>query len=306
MLVARIPHRGRGRRASRSGGCADKLAGMKSDDATLAEARQFVLEGRQAPVLGVVLGSGLGGFAERLEELEEIPYPAIPGMPGAAVAGHSGTLCLGRLGAHRIACLRGRVHAYEGHPSARVTFGVRLLHALGCRAVLLTNAAGGIAPTLRPGDWMFIDDHINLTGNNPLIGPNDPAVGPRFLDLSFAYDRDILAAGVELGRELRLSVHQGVYAGVMGPSYETPAEIRMLATLGASAVGMSTVWEVIALRHRGVRVGALSCITNLAAGLSSEVLSHQDVQSTAAAVERQFELLMRGWLERVGALVAPA
>lgn len=278
---------------------------MKADDAALAQARQFVIEGRQAPVLGVVLGSGLGGFAERLEGPEEIPYETIPGMPVATVAGHSGTLCLGRLGAYPIACLRGRAHAYEGHPPARVTFGVRLLHELGCRAVLLTNAAGGIAPTMRAGDWMFIDDHLNLTGSNPLIGPNDAAVGPRFLDLSFAYDRDILAAGLELAGELGLSVHRGVYAGVMGPSYETPAEIRMLATLGASAVGMSTVWEVIALRHRGVRVGALSCITNLAAGLSREVLSHQDVQSTAAAVEGQFDLLMRGWLERVGALVAP-
>lgn len=278
---------------------------MTTDQAELEQARQFVLQGRQAPLLGVVLGSGLGAFAEQLEAREDIPYAAIPGMPVAAVAGHSGTLCLGRLAGHAVACLRGRVHAYEGHSAQGVTFGVRLLHALGCRAVLLTNAAGGIAPGMRAGDWMFIEDHINATGSNPLIGLNDPEVGPRFVDMSFAYDRDILAAGMDHAKQIGLAVHRGVYAGVMGPSYETPAEIRMLATVGASAVGMSTVWEAIALRHRGVRVGGLSCITNLAAGLSGEPLSHQEVQAIAKAVQREFDLLMRGWSERVGALVAP-
>jgi purine-nucleoside phosphorylase len=249
----------------------------------------------QTPDVGVVLGSGLGAWATRLTDGVALDYASIPHMPVPSVAGHPGQLWLGQLGAVNIACLQGRVHAYEGHPTERVVFGVRLLAALGCRAVLLTNAAGGIRPDLRPGTLMLVTDHLNLTGLNPLVGWA-PAGHPPFIDMTHAYDPHLAGAARSAANTLGLALGDGVYAALLGPSYETPAEIRMLRTLGADAVGMSTALEVIALRERGVAVGAVSCITNAAAGLSATGLSHDDVQATAARARHHFESLLDAWV----------
>jgi purine-nucleoside phosphorylase len=193
---------------------------------------------------------------------------------------------------------------YEGHAPSKVVFGVRLLAALGCDTVLVTNAAGGIREGLRPGGLLLVRDHVNLTGTNALVGPNEPPF-PRFPDMSAAYDVRCRELAHEVARAEALELDEGVYAGVLGPSYETPAEIRMLRTLGADAVGMSTVLEVIALRHRGVRVGAVSVITNMAAGLSNAPLDHADVQATGAAARDRLERLLSGWIERIATEVAP-
>jgi purine-nucleoside phosphorylase len=270
----------------------------------LGAAEKSVRSGDPPPTVGVVLGSGLGAFGDSLGSLRKIPYAEIPGMPRSAVAGHPGNLCLGRVGAARVACLQGRVHTYEGHPLDAVTFGVRFLARLGVRAVLLTNAAGGIATGFAPGDLMLIVDHLNLMGRNPLVGPNDDALGPRFPDMSRAYDQELADAARTAARELGIDLKQGVYAALLGPSYETPAEIRMLQKLGADAVGMSTVPEVIALRHAGVRVGAMSCITNLGAGLSDAPLDHSEVEETARRTKEKFTALLSSWVERTHAAVA--
>lgn len=256
------------------------------------------------PKVGVVLGSGLGDFAARVERAERIGYGDIPGMPTPHVAGHAGELVLGEVGSVPVACLSGRAHLYEGHPPGDAIFGVRLLAELGCSAVLVTNAAGGIHPSFVPGTLMLISDHINLTGRNPLVGLNDERLGPRFPDLSVAYDADLRRAAHEVAQELGLGLAEGVYAGVLGPSYETPAEVRMLSRLGADAVGMSTVLEVIALRHRGVRVGGLSCITNCAAGISATLLDHAEVQQVAAQVADQLTRLMVGWIRAAAVVTA--
>jgi len=263
----------------------------------LDEARDVVRSRRGAPPsVGVVLGSGLGSFADGLDELVKIPYEAIPNMPRSSVAGHAGNLCLGRLAGREIACMQGRVHGYEGHSPSRVVFGARLLARLGCRCVLLTNAAGGVAEDFRPGDLMLIVDHLNLTGQNPLVGPNPDALGPRFPDLTRAYDERLLEAARQAAASETLAIREGVYAAMLGPSYETPAEIRMLQKLGAHAVGMSTVLEVIALRHMGVPVGAMSLITNLAAGLSGTLLDHAEVQAVASRSAVRFAGLLRRWI----------
>jgi purine-nucleoside phosphorylase len=222
-------------------------------------------------------------------------------MTKPRVPGHPFELWLGRLGGAHVACLRGRVHAYEGHPIERVVFGARLLAELGCRSVLLTNAAGGIRADLTPGSLMLIRDHINLSGCNPLVAWGSH---PTFVDLTHAYDRLVLEAAQRAAQELGQILPEGVYAALLGPSYETPAEIRMLRTLGADAVGMSTALEVIALRERGVAVGAVSCITNFAAGLSDVVLDHDDVQRTAARTRARFESLLDAWVAETAALPA--
>ncbi|MCC6663657.1 MAG: purine-nucleoside phosphorylase [Polyangiaceae bacterium] len=257
-----------------------------------------------APQVGVVLGSGLGAFGDSLSGLVKVPYADIPHMPQSSVVGHSGNLCLGKVGEASVACLQGRVHLYEGHDLDRVTFGVRLLSELGCRAVVLTNAAGGIQAGFAPGDLMLIVDHLNLMGRNPLVGRNDDAAGPRFPDMTRAYDPPICAAAREAAAELGVKLQEGVYAGLLGPSYETPAEIRMLRTLGADAVGMSTVPEVLVLRHRGVRVGAMSCITNLGAGLSPTLLDHSEVEATANKTRATFTSLLGKWVEKVARLAS--
>lgn len=256
------------------------------------------------PLIGVVLGSGLGAFAEALSERVELPYAAIPGMPVSKVLGHEGNLCLGRISGVPVACLQGRVHLYEGHTPERVVFGVRLLAELGCRAVLLTNAAGGIAPTLSAGSFMLIVDHLNLTGHNPLVGEHDPSLGARFVDLSRAYDETLCEAARRAAADLGIAITEGVYAAMLGPSYETPAEIRMLRALGADAVGMSTVPEVIALRQRGVRVGAISCITNVAAGLNNKILDHEEVKRVAESVRQPFSDLIARFIPYAAQTVA--
>lgn len=256
-----------------------------------------------APEIGVVLGSGLGAWAKRLSQSREIPYSTIPNMPAPSVAGHPGQLWLGQLEGVRVACLQGRVHAYEGHPVHRLVFGVRLLAALGCRAVLLTNAAGGIRADLSPGSLMLITDHLNLTGRNPLVGWS-PDGHPPFIDLTHAYNVRLAAAARRAAGELAIPLSDGTYAALLGPSYETPAEIRMLRALGADAVGMSTALEVIALCERGVAVGAISCITNAAAGLSAAPLNHEDVQATAARSRAYFEALLDAWVVAAAKVIA--
>jgi purine-nucleoside phosphorylase len=255
------------------------------------------------PLVGVVLGSGLGAWGNGLTGLTKVPYAEIPHMPRSTVVGHAGNLCLGRSGDVPVACLQGRVHLYEGHEPERVVFAVRMLARLGCRAVLLTNAAGGVTEGWAPGDLMLITDHLNLMGKNPLAGPNEADLGPRFPDMTDAYDREFGALGRDAARELGVTLREGVYAGLLGPTYETPAEIRMFRTVGANAVGMSTVPEVIALRHMGVRAAAISCITNLAAGLSPTKLDHSEVEATANATRDRFTALLTGWVAKVGAAV---
>jgi purine-nucleoside phosphorylase len=248
------------------------------------------------PRLGLVLGSGLGPLARRLEGALPIPYSEIPGMPEPSVAGHSGRLTFGGLGGVATACLEGRVHMYEGYEPEAVVFGVRLLAKLGCEVVMLTNAAGATTPRLAPGTLMLITDHINLTGRNPLVGWTRPAT---FIDLSDLYDADLrhfaLAAALEAGVRLE----QGVYAGLTGPSYETKAEVSYLAQIGADAVGMSTVLESIALCEQRVRVIGLSSITNAAAGVVGAVLDHAHVQQVARQAAGQLEALIQSWAPRV-------
>ncbi len=251
------------------------------------------------PRVGVVLGSGLGAFADELEGAMRIPYADIPEMPGSSVVGHAGNFCSGTLGNVPVACLQGRAHVYEGNSFARSVFGVRVLAELGCQVVLLTNAAGGIHQSFVPGDLMLITDHLNLMGNNPLCGPSY-GTGPRFPDLSQAYDPRLLECARGVASASGVTLREGVYAALLGPSYETPAEIRMLRALGADAVGMSTVPEVIALRQIGVRVGALSCITNLAAGISKQPLDHSEVEATARRSRVAITTLLGRWIAAAG------
>jgi purine-nucleoside phosphorylase len=254
-----------------------------------------VVPGR--PRAALVLGSGLGSYADRLLDRTSIPYDAIRGMPPSSVEGHAGNLVFGRAGATTVVAMQGRAHLYEGHGTADVVFGVRLMRRLGAEVVILTNAAGGIDPSFGVGDLMLITDHLNLTGHNCLVGAHDQALGPRFLDMTSPYDAELRATAHGCAAKLGFSLREGVYAGLLGPTYETPAEVRMLQTLGAQAVGMSTVLEVIAARHMGARVLGLSCITNLAAGLGTDPLSHAEVQETAARVRDRFEALLTMILE---------
>jgi purine-nucleoside phosphorylase len=262
------------------------------------------------PTVGLVLGSGLGAFADTFEDRHAIAYASVPGIPPSRVVGHAGNLVLGRVGRTTVVAMQGRAHLYEGHSAEEVVFGTRLMVKLGATTVLITNAAGGIDPSFRPGDLMLIEDHLNLTGQNCLVGPNDDALGPRFPDMTVAYDRDLLERADAEARALGLTLRRGAYAGMLGPTYETPAEVRMLRTLGASAVGMSTVLEVIAARHLGARVVGISCITNVAAGLGAAhdgghaTLSHDEVKETAERVRADFIALLRAIVDSPGA--APA
>ena len=266
------------------------------EDCVFAVRKRVAVE----PRVGVVLGSGLGAFADSLEDLVKIPYRDLPHMPESAVAGHAGNLCFGRAGDVPVVCMQGRVHLYEGHGVDKVVQGVRVMARLGVQAVLLTNAAGGLEPSWAPGDLMSVTDHLNLTGTSPLIGMNDDALGPRFPDMTAAYDAGLRADLDDVAGHAGIALRQGVYAGLLGPSYETPAEVRMLRGLGAQAVGMSTVHEVIALRHLGVRVGALSCITNLAAGIAGRPLDHAEVEATAKARRTELTVLLQGWIQSAG------
>ena len=282
---------------------ADSGDGAYEQVVAAARTVQERLDGR-TPKVGVVLGSGLGSWADTLAARVTIPYADLRGMPRPKVVGHPGNLVVGGVEAAgrstTVACLQGRVHTYEGHPLDAIVFGVRVLAKLGVQAVLLTNAAGGIRRSFAPGDLMVISDHLNLMGRNPLVGPNEDRFGPRFPDMTEAYSKEIRAQAHAAAADAGVSVHEGVYAALLGPTYETPAEIEMLRTLGADAVGMSTAPEVIALRHLGVAVGAMSCITNLAAGLSPQKLDHAEVESTARASREKFVSVLSGWAARVG------
>ncbi len=245
------------------------------------------------PEVGIILGSGLGALAEAVTAPVAVPYREIPHFPVPGAAGHAGALVLGRLEGREVAIMRGRCHLYEGYSAQEVTFPVRVLARLGARVLIVTNAAGGLNPAFQAGDLMLISDHINFTGTNPLVGPNDEALGPRFPDLSAAYDPALRAAAERVASAESVPVRTGVYAGVLGPSYETPAEIAMLRGWGADAVGMSTVAEVIAARHAGLRVLGISAITNAAAGPASGPVSHDAVLRAARALEPRFVRLMR-------------
>jgi purine-nucleoside phosphorylase len=251
------------------------------------------------PDLGIVLGSGLGDFAGRLADPVSTPYHAIPGWPASAVVGHAGRLVVGALGGRRVAALSGRAHIYEGHDFRTVTFATRVLGALGVRVLVLTNAAGGINVSFSPGTLMVIEDHINLMGGNPLIGPNDDRFGPRFPDMTDVYSRRLRGHAEEAAHAIGLRLARGVYVALHGPSYETPAEIRFLRTIGADAVGMSTVPEAIAARHMGLEVLGISCITNPAAGVLPQPLDHNEVMAVAARVRDEFSALLEGIVERL-------
>jgi len=247
------------------------------------------------PVVGLVLGSGMGALADRFEGAVSIAYEQIPEFAAASVAGHAGQLVVGTLGGVPVAAMQGRVHAYEGWSAEEVTFGVRLLAATGVRALLLTNAAGAVNPGFAAGHLVRITDHLNLTGLNPLTGPNDDRIGPRFLDMTEAYDPHLGALLDASAARLGIPLGAGVYAGLAGPSYETPAEVRMLRTLGADLVGMSTVLEVIAARHAGLRVSAISLVTNLAAGLAGKPLSHAEVLAVGESALDRIARLASAW-----------
>ncbi len=242
------------------------------------------------PKVGIVLGSGLGGFADALEDRRETPYSAIPNWPTSSIVGHAGKLVTGRVGSTGVIVLSGRVHLYEGYSAQQVTFGVRALARRGVRSLILTNAAGGINLAYKPGDLVLIKDHINLTGTSPLIGPNDDVLGPRFPDMSEAYSPEFRKIAQAASPT---PLHEGVYAGDVGPSFETPAEIRYLRAIGADLVGMSTVLETIAANHAGMRVLGISCVTNMAAGILPQKLSHQEVLETGGRVKETLIALLR-------------
>jgi purine-nucleoside phosphorylase len=250
-----------------------------------------------SPKLGVILGSGLGGFADTLERPVAIDYRELPDFPTSSVIGHAGRLVLGYRGTVPVVAMQGRVHFYEGYAPWQVAFPARVLCRLGLTHLTVTNAAGGINTGFQVGDLMAMTDHLNLAGHNPLIGPNDDRLGPRFPDMSHAYDPQYLAVLEQVAAREKVSLRRGVYASLAGPSYETPAEIRMLRTLGADAVGMSTVPEVIVAAHMGVKVTGISCITNLAAGIGQQKLSHAEVAETADKVKDTFMRLVGRFLD---------
>jgi purine-nucleoside phosphorylase len=251
------------------------------------------------PRVAVVLGSGLGAFADELADPVAFPYAEIPGWPCSTAVGHAGKLVLGRIGEVEVAVMAGRVHLYEGYTPAQVTFGVRVLGSLGVRAMVFTNAAGGINPTLERGGLMLISDHINLQGSNPLAGPNDDTLGPRFPDMSEAYSRRLRAMAQEVAGDLCIHMPEGVYAAVLGPSYETPAEIRYLRTIGADIVGMSTVPEVIVANHMGIGALGISCVTNMAAGILPQKISHAEVLETGEMVRGTLVRFLKTLLPRL-------
>jgi purine-nucleoside phosphorylase len=249
-----------------------------------------------------MLGSGLGGFVDAVDAAVEVPYAAIPGWPASTAVGHAGTLVVGVFGGVPVAVMKGRAHLYEGHAPATVVFGVRVLGRLGIGSLVLTNACGAIDPMVEPGRLVAISDHLNLQATSPLVGPNDDALGPRFPDMSDAYDPEYRRLAHEAAARLGLELGEGVYAAWLGPAFETPAEIRMMRTLGADLVGMSTVPEVLAARHMGIRCLGLSCVTNAAAGMRPEPIDHERVLEVGARASGDLIALLR---EVVPALGAP-
>ncbi|MBI4462968.1 MAG: purine-nucleoside phosphorylase [Acidobacteria bacterium] len=254
---------------------------------------------RLQPRIGLVLGSGLGAFADELADATAIPYAEIPHFPRSTAVGHAGRFVVGRSGYVPVAAMQGRAHYYEGYSIREVVFPVRVFHQLGVRVLVLTNAAGGINLKLKQCGLLVIRDHISLQGVNPLLGPNDERWGPRFPDMTEAYSKRLAAIAHEEAKKLELELFEGVYAALAGPSYETPAEIRYLRTIGADVVGMSTVPEVIVANHMGMRVLALSCVTNMAAGILDKKLSHAEVLEAGERVREQFTALLQALLPRL-------
>ena len=277
-----------------------------TDAFTRAEsAAAFLLsQTKLRPRIGLVLGSGLGAFGDDLAEAVRIPYAQIPSFPRSTAVGHAGQLVIGKSGDVPVAVLQGRSHLYEGYSPEEIAFPTRVLGRMGVRAVVLTNAAGGINLDYGQGALVVIRDHINLQGRNPLVGTNDDRFGPRFPDMTYTYTKRHREIALEEAKKLGITPREGVYAGVLGPSFETPAEIRFLRTIGADLVGMSTIPEAIAARHMGMNLLAISCVTNMAAGILDQALSHEEVLETTTRVMGQFVALLRAVLPRIGELVA--
>ena len=284
-----------------------KSSGGADEFARASRAAKFILsKTKLRPKVALVLGSGLGAFADELASATRIPYQKIPGFPRSTVEGHAGALVIGKSGEIPLAVMQGRVHLYEGYSSREVVFPMRVLGRLGIRAAILTNAAGAINLDYSQGALVVIRDHINLQGNNPLIGPHDERFGPRFPDMSEAYFKLYREIALREAKRLGLGVHEGIYAAVSGPNFETPAEIRYLRSIGADLVGMSTVPEVIVARQMGIRVLGISCATNMAAGILNQSLSHAEVIETGERVKSQFIGLLRAVIPSIASDVASA
>jgi purine-nucleoside phosphorylase len=273
---------------------------MSVYDQAQRAAEQIRSRTQTKPAIAVILGSGLGAFADELSESTAIAYSEIPGFAKATVEGHAGKLVIGKAGAVPIAAMQGRFHFYEGYSLDDVTFPIRVLSLLGVQTLILTNAAGSLNTEFTPGSLMVISDHINLMGANPLIGPNDDRFGPRFPDMTLTYDPELQNLVIEEAKAMDVDMRRGVYAALSGPSYETPAEIHMVRTLGADAVGMSTVPEAIVARHMEMRLIGISCITNLAAGVSNRPIDHSQVMEIGNRVRAQFTELLRRVIARLG------
>jgi purine-nucleoside phosphorylase len=269
------------------------------------KAARFILaRTKLRPKIALVLGSGLGEFADEFENAIKIPYAKIPHFPQSTAIGHAGQLVLGKVGAIAAAGMQGRVHLYEGYSAKKVAFPIRVFARMGVKALIVTNAAGGINLNYSEGALVAIRDHINLQGANPLIGPNDDRFGPRFPDLTRAYDPEFRGFVAEAQKKLRRDFHEGVYLAVAGPNYETPAEIHAFRTMGADLVGMSTVPEVLAARHSGIRVLGISCVTNMAAGITGQTLTAEEVLATGAVVKNQFIALLKSVIPRIAEAIA--
>jgi purine-nucleoside phosphorylase len=277
-----------------------------NDDFTQAEsAAKFLLSRTPLrPKIGLILGSGLGAFADELSDATRTPYAQIPCFPQSTAIGHAGQLVVGKAADIPVAVMQGRVHLYEGYSPQQVTFPVRVLRRMGVRALVITNAAGGINLEYKQGALVVITDHINLQGKNPLVGPNDERFGVRFPDMTEAYSKTYRQFALSASRNLGKTIYQGVYVGLLGPSYETPAEIRYLRTIGADLVGMSTIPEVIAARHMGVKVLAISCVTNMAAGILNQPINHEEVLATGERVRGDFVALLKAVLPEIAKDVA--
>jgi purine-nucleoside phosphorylase len=278
-----------------------------TDAYSLAEAAaQFVLsQTNLRPRIGLVLGSGLGAFADTLTDAIRIPYAKIPSFPCSTAVGHAGQLVIGKADHVTVAAMQGRVHLYEGYSAREIAFPMRVFSRIGIRAVILTNAAGGINLKYKQGALVVVSDHIDLQGQNPLVGPNDERFGPRFPDMTRAYWKPYREIALAEARRLGIAVNEGVYVALLGPSYETPGEIRYLRTIGADLVGMSTAAEVIAAAHMGIKVLAISCVTNMAAGILDQPINHEEVLETGERVRGQFEALLRAVLPKIAQDVAP-
>lgn len=251
------------------------------------------------PRIGVILGSGLGHFVQHIKVETTLPFDQLPHFIPPTVDGHSGNLIMGHLGEIPIAIMQGRLHYYEGHNMDTVVYPTRTLASLGIEILIVTNSAGGYGDGMKPGDFMIIEDHINFMGTNPLMGPNIKELGPRFPDMTQAYDKELIELAEKIFRAHKVFFHKGTYIGVTGPTYETPSEIKMFKAIGGKAVGMSTVPEVIAANHMGLRVAALSCITNLAAGISTNKLNHEEVTDTAKRVENTFCQFLNDFITKI-------